>query len=252
MNHICPKCQTENLNTSKFCKKCGYYLLEHEEKTLPVLTSTEIKIEPEAVEERHKEKNDTINENNTESKSWNMALIFIFPIIFAIYDVYREHVSLEDGINLIVGSTIFISLIILVPALIIGYIVYVIQVNAGKQYSNFIKHTFIATVVLSLSWLSSMTFLDFGDDDTKKTAKTHLMLANSEMNRGDYPSAANNYRKACEWGDTNSCVIRGNMNYQGQGVKQDPYQAKKWYKKACDGGSADGCSKFLELNNKGY
>lgn len=58
---------------------------------------------------------------------------------------------------------------------------------------------------------------------------------------GDYKKAVGLYKKACDGGEANGC---GNLGYKyasGEGVKQDDFKAVELYKKACDGGDALGC-----------
>jgi TPR repeat protein len=49
------------------------------------------------------------------------------------------------------------------------------------------------------------------------------------------------YKKACDGGVAEGCFNLGVTYFKGRGVKEDYFAAADWYKKACDGGVAKGC-----------
>ena len=56
------------------------------------------------------------------------------------------------------------------------------------------------------------------------------------------------YRQAAEQRDAQAQFNLGVMYYQGKGVRQDKGQAKEWFGKACDNGYQDGCKYYGKLN----
>ena len=43
------------------------------------------------------------------------------------------------------------------------------------------------------------------------------------------------------------CTLLGDLHKKGLGVKRDPDRARKYYGKACDFGSQQGCDAYREL-----
>jgi hypothetical protein len=58
----------------------------------------------------------------------------------------------------------------------------------------------------------------------------------------DYGQALPLYRKACDGGNAQGCNNLGNFYETGRGIAQDHGQAASLYRKACDGGNPDGCN----------
>ena len=59
-------------------------------------------------------------------------------------------------------------------------------------------------------------------------------------------------QKQCESGNGVSCNDLGVLYAKGQGVKQDYFQAKKYYEKACDLKVQKGCEYYAILNKQEY
>ncbi len=57
------------------------------------------------------------------------------------------------------------------------------------------------------------------------------------------------YSEECKDKNAKSCYKLGLMYASGDGVKQDESKAKEFYKKACDGGSSEGCVSLEMLNS---
>ena len=57
-------------------------------------------------------------------------------------------------------------------------------------------------------------------------------------NRGDYKTAASEFRKLADQGDASAQYNLGVMYYEGEGVPQDYEEAARWYRKAADQGNA--------------
>jgi TPR repeat protein len=68
----------------------------------------------------------------------------------------------------------------------------------------------------------------------------------------DYPHAVALYSKACDGGSADGCSNLGDMYLNGNGVAEDSSQALMLYSRACDAGSASGCSSIGLVYKKGY
>jgi len=79
----------------------------------------------------------------------------------------------------------------------------------------------------------------------------NVLLANpvnkglKAYNQGNYFTANKLYKKACDGGNAQGCFNLGNLYNYGQGVKQNSSTAAKLYKKACDGGDKLGCQTYI-------
>ena len=56
------------------------------------------------------------------------------------------------------------------------------------------------------------------------------------------------YRKAAEQGNANAQMILGTVYFLGKGVQFNKALAKEWFGKACDNGYQDGCEYYGKLN----
>ena len=68
----------------------------------------------------------------------------------------------------------------------------------------------------------------------------------------DYFEAVKWYQKAAEQGDGTAQRNLGIMFYFGRGVRQDKYQAREWFGKACDNSVQAGCDDYVKLNRELY
>ena len=70
--------------------------------------------------------------------------------------------------------------------------------------------------------------------------------------KGDYQKAAELYQKACDGGSADGCSNLGVLYAKGRGANQDYQKAAELYQKACDLGDRLGCDNYRKLNEKGY
>jgi TPR repeat protein len=75
-----------------------------------------------------------------------------------------------------------------------------------------------------------------------------LKYDNGEGTKQDYFQAVKYYKRACAGGNAIGCNNLGLMYETGQGVRQSNSKAKELYGKACDNGSAEGCSNYAAMN----
>ena len=75
-----------------------------------------------------------------------------------------------------------------------------------------------------------------------------LMYDNGRGVKQDDFEAVKWFRQAAEQGYTDAQFNLGVMYAKGQGVRQDKGQAKEWFGKACDNGYQDGCENYGKLN----
>ena len=59
--------------------------------------------------------------------------------------------------------------------------------------------------------------------------------------RQDFKTAAELFKKACNGGVADGCRLLGGFYYDGLGVRQDYKKASELYEKACNGGDVSGC-----------
>lgn len=64
----------------------------------------------------------------------------------------------------------------------------------------------------------------------------------------DYYEAKYYYQKACDAGNPVGCEHLGSLYYYGQGAQQNYLKAKELFKKACDGNYTFACKKMKLIN----
>ena len=67
-------------------------------------------------------------------------------------------------------------------------------------------------------------------------SKDLIELGDEAYDKGDYQKAAQLYQKACDSGSAMGCSNLGVLYEDGQGVKQNYQKAAQLYQKTCDGG----------------
>ncbi len=77
-----------------------------------------------------------------------------------------------------------------------------------------------------------------------------MMYAEGQGVKQDVFQAADLYRKACDGGEALGCVSLGLMYRRGQGVRQSDADALTYFGKACDLKSELGCKDYAELKQK--
>ena len=81
----------------------------------------------------------------------------------------------------------------------------------------------------------------------KKFLILSLAVLTTQINPSFAKDKASDLEKACNKGDSKSCVDLGYMYDEGLGVKQNYQLAFELYKKACDLGNRDGCEYYKEM-----
>ena len=66
--------------------------------------------------------------------------------------------------------------------------------------------------------------------------------------RQDYTQARRWFEKAASQGEAAAQYNLGVMYHQGQGVRQDIKRAKEYFGQACDSGEQQGCDEYRKLN----
>ena len=74
------------------------------------------------------------------------------------------------------------------------------------------------------------------------------MYANGQGVKQDDFEAVKWYRQAAEQGYANAQAILGFSYLLGKGVQVNKALAKEWFSKACDNGNQDGCEYYGKLN----
>ncbi len=100
--------------------------------------------------------------------------------------------------------------------------------------------------------------LDILEKECDSGNKTSCAIAGSvSYEKREYQKASQLFAKVCDKLDKTTdtltheaCIHLGDMYMNSLGVTQDMEQAKKYYKKVCDGGEQSGCTKFRTANEK--
>ncbi|CZE50912.1 tetratricopeptide repeat protein [Campylobacter geochelonis] len=79
-----------------------------------------------------------------------------------------------------------------------------------------------------------------------------IKAAKEYENKYEYKKAAELYKKACDGGDADGCYAFGKSYEYGKGAIQNFSKAAEFYEKACDGGDIMDCSHYNELKSQGY
>jgi TPR repeat protein len=74
------------------------------------------------------------------------------------------------------------------------------------------------------------------------------LYAKGQGVKQDYFKAKEFYKKGCDGGDAGGCFILGVLYYDGQGVRKSNVKAKEFFGKACDMGDNNGCKNYAILN----
>ena len=74
------------------------------------------------------------------------------------------------------------------------------------------------------------------------------MYDNGQGIKQDYFEAVKWYRKVAEQGNANAQVLLGFLYILGKGVQRNKALAKEWFGKACDNGDQEGCEYYGKLN----
>ena len=74
------------------------------------------------------------------------------------------------------------------------------------------------------------------------------MYDNGKGVKQDYFEAVKWYRKVAEQGNANAQVLLGFLYILGKGVQRNKALAKEWFGKACDNGDQEGCEYYGKLN----
>lgn len=122
----CTKCETENENGAKFCKSCGLPLNKQSEQFEEVIKAPSI-------------------EQIESIKPMRLSMLAIFPVLGMIY-----HLIFISGIIMIETIAASFSTVIVIlgiPLIITGLVRLIKKIN-DITYPNFVKHTFIGTVIM--------------------------------------------------------------------------------------------------------
>lgn len=70
-----------------------------------------------------------------------------------------------------------------------------------------------------------------------------ILVQSLYLNAHDLEASKN----ACKKGDAKACYTLGNIYEYGKNVKQSEKNAKKYYKKACEGKNVDACNRLDKI-----
>lgn len=136
MSQYCTQCGAENDNDAKFCKSCGLPLTRHTEVGKQ---HAEQAVQPsEPVESKA--------EQATSVEPMKSSMLWIFPVLGMIYHLIFISYGLIM-IETIAASLSAVVVILGIPLIITGIIRLIKKLN-NTSYPNFVKHTFIGTIIM--------------------------------------------------------------------------------------------------------
>lgn len=243
MSQFCTQCGTQNIDEAMFCKSCGHPM-ENQETIHYSDSSPSSYSTTESTTAFH---SSTIDDNEDINEPWSAWLLLI-PIV--IWFIYRVSV-LKNGVALLFVPAGFAEMLghavpIIVLPLIITGIIYLSKKSDQKSYPNFMKHTFIGSMI-SLIIVIAANINSVNDEKKAVAENATLEIAPTEENvtaeaaAPTFITEADQMEQQCDKGWYGTCVQLGKLYENGQGVIQNSYTAAGLYRKACDGGFADGC-----------
>lgn len=172
MSQYCTQCGAENDNDSRFCKSCG----------LPLTRQTETrKQNPEQVEEPV----EPIVSNAQQIPSvepMKLSMLWIFPVLGMMYHLIFISYGLIM-IETIAASLSAVVVILGIPLIITGIIRLIKKLN-NTSYPNFVKHTFIGTIIMFFLMIA-------GNINTKMEESASSSISQSQNSgQKDYEDAA--------------------------------------------------------------
>jgi hypothetical protein len=177
------------------------------------------------------------------------------------------------------------ALAIVGAPLIVTGLIYGVKNANGIQYTNFVKHTLIASIVLlAIGIAGSINSIRDEQKAAIEQTTTEVVDPTAPVAEEAPPAAEaaapavepsfpvaeeappaalsklEEAGNACNSGNADVCLVLGFMYGKGEGVQQDIKQAAQYYKKACDGGAsdkyyvgaADGCYRLANLYDTNY
>jgi len=139
------------------------------------------------------------------------------------------------------------------PALVFDY--YKKAYNLGyTDATSLLAHMYnVAGDYFQAAKLYEYSCKNNSDHDTRMEAcyNTGNMFNFGKGVRQDYQQARKFYKKACDGNYASACTNLGYLFGRGLGVRQDIYKAQRLYGKGCDGGHQMGCDNYRKNNNQG-
>ncbi|HEX5329990.1 zinc-ribbon domain-containing protein [Sulfuricurvum sp.] len=267
MSQFCTQCGTENVNDAKFCKSCGHSLIEQQ----PTTSSEQSEVHTEPVREQEPtvktEMEASSVENDVEvTSSWSGWLLLI-PMIAWVF--YRLGVLSGGNIGLMFGLMTIPNVVaealggaigIVGLPLIVTSIIYLVKNTQDTQYTNFVKHTVIASILMLAFGIASNIHAIRDEQKAAALKLTQEVVAAMPAAEPAAPvaeeaapvlSETEQAAQACNNGQVDMCAKLGYLYHNGQGVQQDDAQAARLFRKACDGGDAGGCGALSSLYSFG-
>ena len=148
----------------------------------------------------------------------NPIVIFVLPVVWVIVFVkFFSNTEMKFAIAEGVGG----SLVILLIPMIITVLIWLINKKNGISYPDFVKHTFIGTVIMfSLALYVQLRHIE----------NLYLNIVK------------------CELGNGHACGLLGRIYTDKENIDMDIDRGLAYYKKACQNGYLNGC-KLYTLHN---
>jgi tetratricopeptide (TPR) repeat protein len=155
MSQFCTQCGTENVNDAKFCKSCGHSLIEKEPSPTPAQTVVHTEPTQEQEAAVNVEENTVSVENAMEAPTVLSGWLLLIPVVAWV--LYKLGVLAGGNIVLMFGFMTVPNILaealggavgIVGAPLIVTGLIYGVKKANGVQYTNFVLHTLIASIVL--------------------------------------------------------------------------------------------------------
>ena len=160
--------------------------------------------------------------NNT---SWNPIILIIFPTLWILLQTkvyyYMGLAEASGGAIAILGVSIIIPLI-----------VFAIKKFKQKPYPNFVKHTFIGTIIVF-----ALALISYMDSHNWKFPSPAAVA----YRQGNYEQSCELRVESCYAGDARNCSIAAAHYKDGKGVEKNINRAITFYDKACNDGDIETC-----------
>jgi hypothetical protein len=284
MSQYCTQCGTENVNDAKFCKSCGHSLIEKEPSPAPEqeVVHTEPTQEQEAAV--NVEENTVSVENAMEEPTALSGWLLLIPVVAWV--LYKLGILAGGNIVLmfgfmtvpnILGEALGGAVGIVGAPLIVTGLIYGVKKANGVQYTNFVLHTLIASIVLLAIGIAG-SINTIRDEQKAATVQTTSEVTDAEAPAADAAavdaaapaaeaapvlseadaaipvkaapvlSTAEQLDQDYDNGQASKYYDLGRAYYIGlNGMLKDLTKALEFYKKSCDLGSAEGCDASAAL-----
>jgi serine/threonine protein kinase/TPR repeat protein len=168
-------------------------------------------------------------------RKWPRGVVIFLAAVFAASAILGIIAELNEIVWAFFAVVLFLTLTIIAAWMRFGF--RRIWVIAGSIFLGI-----FAVPSFAVCCLTFFIFFRAYSDNLGQRRNMAEMYLNGEFPfMRDTARGENLYRRACDGGDSLSCMTLGDAFQQGQNHEKNYAQAEIYYTKACDGGNASGC-----------